>query len=156
VFDPAHGNWPDFRHARSGPPAFMETWCHGAPGIGLARAAGLSILDTPETRRGIEAAIAVVRRLGAIGKDGLCCGTAGRIELLMTAARAQGNPELVELATHQLSAVVERARGRGYRFTGQGAQEVFDPSLFQGLSGIGYQILRVIEPDIIPSVLAWE
>jgi type 2 lantibiotic biosynthesis protein LanM len=156
VYDHAHGNWPDFRHARPGQPAFMETWCHGAPGIGLARAASLSVLDTAETRRGIDAAIAVVRRVGAGGRDGLCCGNAGRIELLVTAARACADPELLALATHQLSAVVERARGRGYRFTGQGAHDLFDPSLFQGLSGIGYQILRVIEPDIISSVLTWE
>lgn len=156
VYDPAHDNWPDFRHARPGSPAFMETWCHGAPGIGLARTAGLAILDTAEARRAIAAAVAVVRRVGTGGRDGLCCGNAGRIELLVSAARAGVDPALAELAARQISAVVERARASAYRFTGQGAHDIFDPSLFQGLSGVGYQILRVLEPDLVPCVLTWE
>jgi hypothetical protein len=33
---------------------------------------------------------------------------------------------------------------------------VFEPSFFQGLSGIGYQLLRLAAPERLPSVLAFE
>jgi lantibiotic modifying enzyme len=33
---------------------------------------------------------------------------------------------------------------------------IFDPSLFRGLSGIGYALLRLAEPRRVPCVLLWE
>src|SRR5262249_60602800 len=36
-YDPARPNWPDLRAA--GQPVWPCQWCHGAPGIGLARLA---------------------------------------------------------------------------------------------------------------------
>jgi len=150
VFVPSEGNWPDFRQAREGAPSFMNAWCHGAPGMGLARISGLRFLDSAGVRRDIEAAITSVRRHGLGDKDGLCCGQAGRIELLLTAARAIGDRGLEELALRQASAVVRGARAGSYRCSG------FDPSFFQGLSGIGYQLLRVAFPGRVPSVLVWD
>ena len=32
----------------------------------------------------------------------------------------------------------------------------FNPGFFRGLSGIGYQYLRLAYPDKLPSVLLWE
>ena len=37
-----------------------------------------------------------------------------------------------------------------------GADEGFRPGLFQGVSGIGYQLLRMQVPDALGSVLFWE
>src|SRR5208283_1656347 len=42
LFDPKVGNWPDLRAAGDPgtaplPPSHGRTWCHGAPGIALAR-----------------------------------------------------------------------------------------------------------------------
>ena len=41
-------------------------------------------------------------------------------------------------------------RGQGYL---RGAA---DPGFFQGLAGIGYEMLRAASPGIVPSVLAFE
>ena len=32
----------------------------------------------------------------------------------------------------------------------------FSPGLFQGSAGIGYALLRLARPDLVPSVLLWE
>ena len=41
LYDPAMGNWPDLRETAGAPApvgsAFATFWCHGAPGIALAR-----------------------------------------------------------------------------------------------------------------------
>ena len=154
AFDEAAGNWPDFRSGPEAGPAFMNAWCHGAAGIGLARAAGLPILDTPAIRQDIEAALTAVSRHGIGDKDGLCCGNLGRADLLLAASPPRAGGERPREALRLASSVAARARRRGgYRTSGPG---FFDPSFFQGLSGIGYQLLRLAHPDRIPSVLVWE
>ncbi|WP_437664953.1 type 2 lanthipeptide synthetase LanM family protein [Sorangium sp. So ce1182] len=156
LFDPARGNWPDLRVAREGGAAFMNAWCHGAAGIGLARTSGLPHLDSPGIRRDIDAAVTAVARHGAGDKDGVCCGELGRAELLLAAARATARADLEELALRRASAVVRRARAAGYRCSGCEGRGLFDPSFFQGLSGIGYQLLRLAYPSRLPSVLSLE
>jgi type 2 lantibiotic biosynthesis protein LanM len=156
VFDAARGNWPDFRHWRPDRPAFMETWCHGAPGIGLARAAAPPVVDDPVVAQAIDAAVTTVKNVGIGPRDGLCCGNAGRIDLLVTVARLRQAPALMQLAGEQMSAIVARARHRGYRFTPSAGQELFDPSFFQGLSGVGYELLRCADPGAVPSAVTFE
>jgi lantibiotic modifying enzyme len=35
-------------------------------------------------------------------------------------------------------------------------KQVDNPSFFQGTAGIGYELLRMARPDLLPSVLLWE
>ena len=37
-----------------------------------------------------------------------------------------------------------------------GMDEGYRPGLFQGAAGIGYQLLRMQAPGVVPSVLLWE
>jgi type 2 lantibiotic biosynthesis protein LanM len=84
VFSPIAQNWPDFRSEK---PEFLTSWCHGAPGIGLARLGSLAILDTDEIRQEIEIALKTTQKFGMHGIDHLCCGNFGRIEMLLIAAQ---------------------------------------------------------------------
>jgi type 2 lantibiotic biosynthesis protein LanM len=155
VFIPEEGNWPDFRQSASKKhPTCMCSWCHGAPGIGLARLATLDILDTPEIRQDIEVAINTTKRHGLSEIDHVCCGNMGRIEFLFTAGRKLSRPDLVEEAMKQAAQVVARAQQRGH--FGYGSILDFHPGFFQGASGIGYELLRLAYPDQLPSVLLWE
>lgn len=157
AFDEAEGNWPDSRRASGDPPTFMNTWCHGAAGIGLARMSGLAVLDSPVIRRDIEAALRAVVRSPPAGRDGLCCGDLGRAETLLAASASGGESEAGASAARLASLVVRRARqSGGYSLSGLPGRDFFDPSLFQGLSGIGYQLLRIARPQALPSVLTWE
>lgn len=156
VFNPSEGNWPDFRRSTEGRNAFMNGWCHGATGIGMARIAGMGMLDSKFIREDIKTAIQAVSRGGLGEKDGLCCGNLGRAELLLAAAlKAKEQPE--QSASQWAALVIERARqSGGYRLSGRPELDFFDPSFFQGLSGVGYQLLRVAHPQSLPSVLVWE
>jgi lantibiotic modifying enzyme len=156
TFDAAERNWPDFRYHTEARPAFMNTWCHGAPGIGMARLAG-SHYNGDAVDDDVAAALAAVQSQGIGGKDGLCCGNLGRADLLLSAERA-GFAGAGEFGALRLaSGVIGQAREKGgYRLTGRAGQEFFDPSFFQGLAGIGYETLRIANPELLPSVLVWE
>lgn len=155
VFIPEQGNWPDFRQSFPKDKAVcMCSWCHGATGIGLARLGGLDILDTPEIRQDIEAAINTTKQQKLTGIDHLCCGNMGRVEFLLTASRKLSRPDLLEDAMQIASQVVARANQKGH--FGYGPILTFHPGFFPGASGIGYQLLRLAYPDQLPSVLLWE
>ncbi|MGJ5675412.1 MAG: type 2 lanthipeptide synthetase LanM family protein [Nostochopsis sp.] len=155
VFIPEEGNWPDFRQSfPKEKPVCMCSWCHGAPGIGLARLGGLDILDTPEIRQDIEAAILTAKQQKLTGIDHLCCGNMGRVEFLLTASRKLSRPDFLEDAMQIASQVVARANQKGH--FGYGPILTFHPGFFQGASGIGYELLRLAYPDQLPSVLLWE
>jgi type 2 lantibiotic biosynthesis protein LanM len=161
-FFPEVGNWQYLREmetsteAKTGP-QFMTNWCYGAPGIGLARLGGLPVLDTHQVRNDIQAALQTTLANGLSSLDNLCCGNDGRIELLVTASRRLGQPHLLEVARQWSSVLVHRARERGgFHVLDQLPRQAFNPGLFQGYAGIGYQLLRVAFPERIPSVLLWE
>ena len=154
-------NWPDLRPevARNGERAFMASWCHGAAGIGLARAAGLSIDDSPAARRDVLRAIEGALRHRGRGSDvdHLCCGTFGRVELGLVAAERLGRPDLLEAAGRLAAARVEAARSSGgYRFDSGPSPDAASPSFFRGLSGIGWQLLRLADPSALPAVTLLE
>jgi type 2 lantibiotic biosynthesis protein LanM len=149
AFDPAEANWRDLRHGPGAPASFMNSWCHGALGIGLTRLAALPLHDSARDRADIAAAVAANRGDWLNAKDGLCCGTMARAELLLLAGDA---PAAASIAAR----VLDRAASRGgFALSGNPGVEFFDPSFFQGLAGIGYQFLRLSAPEKVPSVLIY-
>jgi type 2 lantibiotic biosynthesis protein LanM len=154
LFSPSTGNWQDVRENK---PTFMTSWCHGAPGIGLGRLGGLSILDTPEIRQEIAAAINTTQQFGLQNLDHLCCGNFGRMEVLLVAASKLSHPELWNTIQKQAAWLVARAKqvGAFYLFP-ELPGDVYNPGFFQGTAGIGYELLRLAHPESLPSVLLWE
>lgn len=154
LFSETARNWPDLRAGDDGRARFMTSWCHGAPGIGLARLLSLPLLDTPAIRRDLEVALETTQRFGVGSIDSLCCGTCGRIDILNVAAARLERPELIEAARRMAGGVVARGRRYGgYRAFDNLPPSATPPGLFMGLAGIGYTLLRLVEPDL-PSVLA--
>lgn len=136
---------------------FGVSWCHGAPGIGLARVGALPMLDSAAIRRDIEVALQTTQRVGVIGADTLCCGSCGRIEFLLTAARRLDRPELADMAMRVAAQMLSRAEQRGeFAFGSVLPRWIARPHLFHGTAGIGYTLLRLAQPDVLPSILLWE
>ncbi|HBE31803.1 MAG TPA: type 2 lantipeptide synthetase LanM, partial [Cyanobacteria bacterium UBA11368] len=154
LFSHSAGNWQDVRDDF---PSFMTSWCHGAPGIALGRLGGLEILDTTEIRQEIAVAINTTQRFGLPPLDHLCCGNFGRMEVLLVAASKLSRPELGNTVQKQAALVVRNAKQLGsfYLFPSLSG-ELYNPGFFQGTAGIGYQLLRLAYPDLLPSVLLWE
>lgn len=163
-FDPAAGNWPDFREepARSArgttPRSFGSHWCHGAPGVAVSRlrayellkdetcrAEALTALQT--TRAAIEAALHA-----GTANFSLCHGLAGNAEVLLYGREVLGRTAGDAGLAHEVAnAGVERyaALRRAAWPCGVAGQP---PGLMLGLAGIGAFYLRLHSP-VIPSIL---
>ncbi|MBW4508806.1 MAG: type 2 lantipeptide synthetase LanM family protein [Scytonematopsis contorta HA4267-MV1] len=154
VFSSTNQNWPDYRYDSS---VFGISWCHGAPGIGLARLGGLEILDTPEIRQDIEKSLEYTQQIGLQGIDHLCCGNFGRMETLLIASRQFSRPEMFSVVQKQAAALIQNAKKTGnFQISSPPFEQVYNPSFFSGVAGVGYQLLRLAYPDILPSVLLWQ
>ncbi|MEQ8220797.1 MAG: lanthionine synthetase LanC family protein, partial [Candidatus Eremiobacterota bacterium] len=156
LFSHNTANWQDLRTLSDKPEheRFMTAWCQGAPGIALGRIGGLSVLDTDQIRRDIEIALDTTIKYPLIERDHLCCGNLGIAEILFTSGLKLDRADLKEKGLFKASQTVCRAKQRGGFSCGVGGH--FDPGFFQGISGAGYELLRMTEPDIIPSVLLLE
>jgi type 2 lantibiotic biosynthesis protein LanM len=158
LFSAEAGNWPDLRvlgtspqPAEATPLRYPTAWCYGAPGIGLARLRCLPHLDDPVLRTEIDTALRTTRAQGFGLSHILCHGDLGNLELLLEAARAgaasPGWGEVDRLAAGILNSI-ERD---GWLCANPLRLE--SPGLMTGLAGIGYQLLRLAEPERVPSVL---
>ena len=86
-------NWLDLRSFTDSvlktqdtqPISHMCTWCHGAPGIGLARLRTLPLLDNTAIRSEINIALKTTLENGFGGNHSLCHGDLGNLELLLQA-----------------------------------------------------------------------
>jgi len=153
-YDAQRHNWPDFRGG--GEPSWPSQWCHGAPGIGLARIAiaRQGGLDADVLVNDICNAIDGAERNWPGPVDTLCCGTLGNIELLREAGSFLGRNDLRELASKRLMTILQTAAATGdYRWHG-GTGRV-NLGLFRGLAGVGYTLLRCVDTSL-PNVLIWE
>jgi type 2 lantibiotic biosynthesis protein LanM len=153
VFIPESKSWPDFR-LRQADSGGMCAWCNGAAGIALGRIGSGKDLDSEEIRADIDAAIRITTKHGLGDLDHLCCGNLGRADTLISAAEYLDRPDLLVLAQAQAGAVLRRAEESGV-YALHHKHGSFNPGLFQGLSGIGYELLRLAHPEKVPSVLLW-
>ncbi|MBA3891231.1 MAG: type 2 lantipeptide synthetase LanM, partial [Gemmatimonadaceae bacterium] len=162
LYVPAAGNWASTTaSARAAVVAGTDRtllcgWCHGAAGIGLGRL-GLDRSLEPDILDEIERAVAALASFESElpAQDHLCCGNAGRIELLRLAGERLGRPDLTARALACATQITNRARQRAVWGAGN-VDDGFAPTLFFGMAGIGYELLRVDHVPVLPSVLLWE
>ena len=152
TFDAGRNNWPDLRG--EGEPSWPCQWCHGAPGIGLARIAMTRKKGRGQLKDDVARAVEGAAKGWPGSVDTLCCGTLGNVEFICEAAASLGRKDLGELAARRLLSVIENAASAGdYRWnSGQGK---FNLGLFRGLAGVGYTALRQVDGSL-PNVLIWE
>jgi lantibiotic modifying enzyme len=158
-FDPDFGNWHDLRNhdkigglavARDGQ-RFMTHWCHGAAGIGLARTRSLRRLDDADVRREVAGAAAATLATGMGLNHSLCHGDLGNIEFLSEAGRALDVAAWRSAADAYAGGVLDAVLRSEWKCGYPAWLE--SPSLMMGLAGIGYGLLRLAEPERVPSIL---
>jgi type 2 lantibiotic biosynthesis protein LanM len=155
AFVPEQNNWPDYRLSATKlaqGPMFCMAWCHGAPGIGLARIGALDVMDTREVRRDIQAALTSTSSADLMPRDHLCCGNAGLMDTLCEAGERLPERNWSRKALQLSARTIARSNTHG-TFSIAFRNGFFNPSLFQGTAGVGYQLLRLADPAKIPSVL---
>ena len=140
------GTWADLR---SYPPeGIMHGYCSGAPGTGILmeriRRSGFA----DETVEKLEQyARESTDRMSLSTRDHLCCGNSAIAEYYMSVGD-------FESAGRVLGAMANRREKEGtYRYMGYEYNNGLTPSLFYGIAGVGYEMLRYAFPDQIISVL---
>lgn len=145
-------NWPDPRGWTES--EFLDQWCYGRSGVGLARLGMTEYTTDDRVTRGLERAIEGFPDEGVDRFDHVCCGEAGRSEFLLEVERRRG--ERSGQARERLGTVLARKRETGIYQTLSHTDRIDDPTFFHGVSGIGYSMLRATAPDDLPCVLLWE
>lgn len=156
LYDEQAGNWQDRRGAT---PVYLDNWCNGAAGIGLAAAGSLDVL--PELADVVERAGALLTSAQPPFLDTLCCGGFGQIDCLLEMGLRLGRPEWVAQATAQARAALRRASDAGsFALYDDLPAHLFNPAFFRGMAGIGYTLLRLAAANRetqaqLPCALNW-
>lgn len=158
LFSPTVLNWPDLREfelsvqtSQPRPISFMTAWCHGAPGIGLARLLCLPHLNDPTVYTEINSALQTTLAQGFGKNHSLCHGDLGNLEVLLQASQILGEPEW-QVQVDRLAAMILHSIDRKGWLCGI-PSSVESPGLMTGLAGIGFGLLRLAHPEQVPSIL---
>ena len=158
------GNWPDLRSFKdtvlsnnenqNNQHKCMTAWCHGAPGIGLARLRSLAYVDDREIRAEINTALETTLKGGFGYNHSLCHGDLGNLELFLQASQTLDASQWKTQVDRYTAIILESIDKHGW-LCGIPV-DIETPGLMIGLAGIGYQLLRLAAPEIVPSVLTLE
>lgn len=164
-FDADRGTWPDLREA---PPEaapggtglqYFEAWCHGAPGIALARARLWQLLGLASARQEARQALAateqaIERALQTHDHFSLCHGLTGNAEALVVTRQLLAERPSAAPAKPVAQKLVERTLEQPQRVAGGvPGDDSYAPGLMLGTAGMGYFLLRQIDQSGIPTVL---
>ena len=157
LYDPESRSWLDPRFER---PLEQAAWCHGPPGMALARAVGLGGAAAGPDCSDLEECLELTSALPESPLDHVCCGNLGRADILWTTGCSLSRPQLLDQASELAARVLARAEADGFSVAPDEAERTvpasFRPSFFRGLAGIGYTLLRLVNPHRLPCVLVLE
>jgi type 2 lantibiotic biosynthesis protein LanM len=163
IFDAGRGNWPvrvvDPRLGETRA-TWMVAWCHGAPGVALARAAAPKAAGR-EGAGELEIAVATTIAAGAASHDHLCCGTAGRLAVLDSLARQTGRGDWRAAAEALAAGLSGRpALVGGDPWALPAGSRTARRGLFRGTAGILWSLARAAGeaagPDLVRFETPWE
>ena len=163
LFDAGAGNWPDLRPFEQGKPPnrqFTVAWCHGAPGIALARmrAAALDAESADAYVAAARTALATTLKalehmLTLLRHDAtLCHGAGGLSEIVWTGGQWLGDLTLAEAARAAGRSLINKYAPGGSWPSGV-ATAGPNPSLMLGKAGIGMHFLRLHAADTLSPLL---
>lgn len=160
AFDTTAGTWPD-SHSAAGSELFA--WCHGTPGVALARVCLPSRLRTREVEQDIElASLAMVRYYADRPSPGpptlhnlsLCHGALGNLMIIDRLRRVDDSEALQSCRSRVLGRIRSVLETEGWVCgVPSGIRSV---DLMTGVAGIGYGLLSARESGRPPSVLVLE
>ncbi|MGF9943038.1 type 2 lanthipeptide synthetase LanM family protein [Priestia megaterium] len=155
LFDNDVNNWKDIRCSDYNSSQHSAAWCHGSAGIGLSRIMYMPYLENHDFTSEIETAISTTLKTGMGKTHCLCHGDLGNVELFLKAGEVLNRKDYHKMAKSIGSSVIAYHKEHNYYKTGvKGHVEL--PGLMLGVSGIGYQLLRLANPKMVPSVLIFE
>lgn len=145
-------NWCDLRNNQYN----SHHWCNGSAGIGISRILLNQYLSEETTvNEEIKLALETTLKNGLGHTHSLCHGDLGASELYCLAYEEFKDEKHLEISKKIVMKVIEEKQKNEKFLTGL-TNHVQIPGMFLGLSGIGYQFLRVMFPCDVPSILTLE
>lgn len=130
-------------------------WCWGSAGIGLSRVGMADYIDIEQIHADIHFA-AETTCSSELVSDCLCHGTASKLAFL-TAAGQTISETYREQAQELVASMIERRQSNGeYALIHEDYDPVLRPSLLLGKAGIGYSLLRLLEPERFEAICLLE
>lgn len=158
LFSASERNWRDLRGTQAAKDTEAAScayfWCHGSAGIGLGRLDNLTVQSDKQTHAEIEAAVTTTAAHGFRSDHSLCHGYASAAELMMLAAKAGITTPPPPTGSSWAQSMLHSIRRDGCVTGCPLGIEI--PGLMMGVAGIGYGLLRLSEPERVPSVLLLE
>ncbi|UKO95901.1 type 2 lanthipeptide synthetase LanM family protein [Nostoc sp. UHCC 0870] len=135
----------------------INSWYDSLAGIILGRLGSLRILDSNEIYQEIDTNLPKILKSNLERLDSLCCGSFGNLEVLLLASEQLDRPELLETARQKIALALHRRQQNGsFQLLPSLSPDVYNPGFAQGTAGIGYELLRFLYPQRLPSVLLWQ
>ena len=158
-YDPGENNWYDYRRflvlrrdqdlSEHYQKRFMYGTCSGTPGMGMSRIVMERIAPGGDNRKVIDDAVRFCTDHHLVGCDTYCCGNMGWADFLIEASILQSREDLMQEAKTVICSLNPKLSGENYVLSN--LKGIYDISLFTGISGIGYEMLRTMMPDRFPS-----
>ncbi|MEB2300806.1 type 2 lantipeptide synthetase LanM family protein [Lysinibacillus xylanilyticus] len=127
---------------------YKHAWTHGTTGIGIAHV----LNDNKKYTDVIQNAFTVLEAQAKKQNNSLKDGNLGDSELYLLAGQKLEDDQLKDKAL----SLVNESLNNIFEKSSYGVENVFDfeaKGLFNGVAGIGYQLLRMNNPDEVPSIL---
>ncbi|KAE9590632.1 hypothetical protein Lal_00023319 [Lupinus albus] len=120
-------------------------WCHGAPGVTLTLVKAAEVFGDKEFSQATIDAGEVVWTRGLLKRVGMCHGISGNTYVFLSLYRLTGNVEYLYRAKAFACFLLDRAQ----RLISEGNMHGGDRpySLFEGLGGMAYTFLDMIDPQ---------
>lgn len=157
LYSKEDNNWTDLRNRENRiRKNFPEpvNWCHGAPGIGISRIFYQRLDDEKNYDDDIMHAMKKTLESGFGGSDCMCHGSFGNIEVLLLQFEKTKDIEIYNKILSIVKVLKEESKRTGW-ICGI-PQRTKSAGFMTGLSGIGYGLLRCINPNKIPCVLSFD
>lgn len=152
-------NWLDGDGERT---FYGQAWCHGSPGIALGRLLCLDVIDNHRIKEDIERAIRKETTANLSQVDNLCCGTLGKVLILLETWKKLNCLDSLATAKQLIYELMKKRKQSGtYNLVAELPPYVCNPSLMQGLAGVGLALISIYnmftnENIKLPSVLSLE
>lgn len=158
LFSHEQNNWPVLFTDTTREASFRMSWGYGAPSIALSRLGSLPFVDDAAVREEIAIALKTTLAQGfnydhaVLGTNHSAAhGDAGNLEALLVATQALSGSEyqkpLMDLAGKFIASIDTYGCVTGVPLN------VETPGFMLGLAGVGYEMLRLAEPEQTPSIL---
>ena len=149
------GTWPDNRFWPA--QSYMHGYCSGAPGIGImiqtvqdgifGQEPDIACRFSKICSKCADLAEKAVDSLPLLYRDHLCCGNSAIAEYYLATGKKEDAGKILH------SMFLRKEKTGTYTITHPGYRNRSDLSLFYGLTGIGYEMLRYAFPERVFSII---